>query len=156
MIRHLICFLAPIMLLLLQGGCAQSTLMTKHYNEIPTPRLDYIAMIRTNRANSSEVVYNSHICKEIGAACGFFRSHAYAHVPLNHQPFLPPDHFAESFEREADCWAARHAPRHEVVAAVELLEDAERVRDLPVTGDPTQRAEWIRNCAMEAGNWPGH
>lgn len=141
-------------MLLLQTGCAQMSTMTKHYREIGTPDLNYIARIRTNRANSSEVVYNTRICNEIGKACGFFRSQAYAHVPLSHMPFLAPDQYAPSLEREADCWAARYAPREEVVAAVELLNDQQRAQGLPITGNPAERAERIRNCARQAGNWP--
>ncbi|MDZ7737313.1 MAG: hypothetical protein U5P41_15455 [Gammaproteobacteria bacterium] len=144
--------ISAVMLGLL-AGC---TTMTRHYSEIGTPDLDYIAMIRTNRANSSEVVYNSEICKEIGEACGFFRSQAYAHLPLNHRPFLPPDHYAASHERAADCWAARNAGSREVAAAVQLLSDRERYQGLPITGDPAARAERIKACAMEAGNWSGN
>lgn len=135
--------------LCLLAGC---TTMTKHYSEIGTPNLDRIAVIRTDRANSSVVIYNSEICREIGDACGFFRSHAYAHVPLNHRPFLP--NYPDAMENDADCWAAQHADQREVVAAVRLLSDEERIRDLPITGDPADRARRIKDCAVEAANWP--
>lgn len=138
--------LAAIML----AGC---TPMTTHYREIPTPDLPYIAMIRLSRAESTEVVYNSEICREIGEACGFFRSQAYAHLMLNHRPYLPPDNYPPSYERDADCWAARNADREVVAAAVQLLSDSERVKNLPIIGDPAERARNIRECAIAAGNW---
>jgi len=137
-------------LLSLLTGC---TPMNKHPKEIGAPNLDYIAKIRAGRAESRMVIYNSEICREIGDACGFFRSHAFAHAQLNHQP-LPPDFYPDTMEHEADCWAARLGDMHEVVAAVQLLSDRERYQGLPITGDPPTRAERIKACAMEAGNWP--
>lgn len=134
---------------LLVGGC---TTMTKHYNEIGDPNLPFIAKIRADRGGSSVVVYNSRICQEIGEACGFFRSHAYAHLALNHQPFLPPDHYPTAIEDEADCWAAGHAAPVEVSAAIELLRNDEAIQDLPVTGNPGNRADRIEQCARQAGN----
>lgn len=124
-------------------GC---TPMNRHHVEIPNQNLPYIAMIRTDRAESTAVVYNSEICRQIGAACGFFRSHAYAHDVLNHQ-VLPPDHYPDSFEKAADCWAARHADPVEVDAAIALLSDKDRYQGLPITGNLNTRAEYIRACA---------
>lgn len=136
----------------LLAGC---TTVNKHPREIATPDLPYIAKIRADRANSTVVVYNSEICRKIGDACGFFRTQAFAHEQLNHQP-LAPDYYPDSMVHAADCWAARMGDRHEVAAAVQLLSDEERYRGLPITGDPGTRAERIKACAMEAGNWSGN
>jgi len=140
----------PAVMLTLLVGC---TPMSKHPHEIATPDLPYIAKIRTDRAEASFVAYHSEICARIGAACGFFRSHAFAHRQLNH-PILSPEQYPQSMERDADCWAARMAPAGEVAAAVRLLEDAEARQGLPITGDPDARAGHIRGCAVQAGNWP--
>ncbi len=57
--------------------------------EIPDPQLEDIAKIRAAPSGGSTVVYNPDTCREIGAACGFFRKHAHAHAHLNHL-LLPP------------------------------------------------------------------
>lgn len=150
MLRNAFLPISSIMtIVLLVTGC---TTMTKHYHEIGDPNLPFIAKIRTGRANSSVVIYNSRICEEIGKACGFFRSHAYAHFTLNHRPFLPPDHYPTGMQDEADCWAAGHAESEQVTAAIELLRNDEAVQDLPVTGNPAKRADNIEQCARQAGN----
>lgn len=151
MLRHatLLSISRVFVTVLLVSGC---TTMTRHYNEIGDPNLPFIAKIRADRGGSSVVIYNSEICREIGDACGFFRSHAYAHLALNHQPFLPPDHYPTAMEDEADCWAAGNADPEEVTAAVELLRNDAAIRDLPITGNPARRADHIEQCASQAGN----
>lgn len=125
---------------------------SRHFWEIPDPALPYIAKIRVSPRSGTTVVYNSKICKEIGAACGFFRTHAHAHDMLSHN-IMPPDAYSKSLEDQADCWAARNAAPEEVSAAVALLSDPDRLAGLPVTGNPAERAEKIRACAVEGGNW---
>lgn len=120
--------------------------------EIPDSKLPYIAKIRADPRWGSAVIYNPVMCEEIGAACGFFRSHAFAHAHRNHL-LLPPDAYPPTLEAEADCWAAKNGKANEVYAAVQLLLDENRNPDLNITGDPVQRAENIRTCALQAGNW---
>lgn len=139
----------------LLGGLFACTPASTHFREIATPDLPYIAMIRTDRTDSSKVVYNPVLCEKVGDACGFFRSHAYAHLVLNHE-LLPPGSYPDSLEAEADCFAARNADPEEVLAAFRLLTDENRNPDIPITGDPAQRAQSIRDCAVKAGNWTGN
>ena len=119
--------------------------------EIPDPMLPYIAKIRYSERGGYDVVYNSKICEEIGAACMFFREHADAHETLNH-PLYDPEYYTEIQEDQADCYAARVSKPKEVRAAVELMESDEAA-NYPITGDPLQRAKLIRECAIKRGNW---
>jgi len=151
-IYRLVIFIILAVTFFIFGGCKP---MSKHAREIGTPDLPYITIIRTEIAESTVVVYNSRICGEIGEACGFFRSHAYAHKQLGHKILLP-EQYADSLEHEADCWAARHADPSEVMAAFRLLSDEERLQGLPISGNPSTRAIRIRECARKAGNWSGH
>lgn len=141
--------------LLLSTTLFACTPASKHFREIPDPNLPHIAMIRADRGDSSLVIYNPELCRKIGDACGFFRSQAYAHSALNHE-ILPPASYPDSLEAEADCYAARNAGGDEVLAAVQLLSDENRSPDIPITGDPGQRAQRIRDCAEVAGNWTGN
>lgn len=124
----------------------------RHFWEISSPDLPHIAMIRADPRFGSVVVYNSELCKQIGDACGFFRTHAHAHSSLSHQ-ILPPGGYPDSLEAEADCWAARNAEPGEVTAAVQLLSDENRDPDIPIIGNASERAERIRDCAIESRNW---
>ncbi|MEX2517107.1 MAG: hypothetical protein WD572_09420, partial [Gammaproteobacteria bacterium] len=101
----------------------------------------------------SVVIVNPIHCEKIGVdACGFFRSNAHAHYALNHQA-LPPSAYPKSMRVAADCWAARNADPAEVYAAYLFLSDENRDAGIPITGDPLERAEVIRDCATKAGNW---
>ena len=122
------------------------------YWEISDTKLPYIARVRADPHWGAAVLYNPDTCKEIGAACGFFKEHAYAHAHRNHI-FLQPEAYPPMLEDEADCWAAKNGRPDEVYAAVQLLLDNNRNPNLNITGDPVQRAEKIRVCAEEAGNW---
>ncbi len=121
--------------------------------EITDSKLPYIAKIRADPQWGSAVIYNPVMCKEIGAACGFFRTHAFAHAHRNHI-LLPPEAYPATLEAEADCWAAKNGKPDEVYAAVQLLLDENRNPDLNITGNPLERAEKVRACAEQAGNWP--
>jgi hypothetical protein len=76
----------------------------------------------------------------------FSGPHEYAHAALNHV-FLPPDAYPVSIEREADCWAAKYISPQEALAAARLFEESGGRKDLPLFGDPAQRARTIRECA---------
>lgn len=114
--------------------------------EIRDPALPYIAKVRADPQWGSAVIYNPDLCDQIGDACAFFRTHAYAHAFLN-DLLLPPEKYAASLERKADCWAAKNIKEHEVVAVIQLFRDSEKTGQLPITGDPVERARIVRECA---------
>ena len=136
--------------LLLSGLISENVLAL--YWEISDTRLPYIARVRADPHWGAAVLYNPDTCEEIGAACGFFKEHAYAHAHRNHI-LLPPEAYPATLEAEADCWAAKNGNPKEVYAAVQLLLDDNLNPNLNITGDPAQRAEKIRACAEKAGNW---
>ena len=137
---------------ILLSGLISENVPAEQYWGIADTRLPYIAMVRENPNETTIVIYNPDTCKEIGAACGFFIEHAGAHPHRNHI-LLPPEAYPLTLEDEADCWAAKYGRPHEVYAAVQLLLDDNRNPNLNIIGDPAQRAEKIRACAEEAGNW---
>jgi len=100
------------------------------------------------------VMYNPDTCKMIGDACGFFRTHAFAHYQLRH-PLMRPRYYTELSEKQADCYAAKYGRPNEIEAAVELFLDANRDPALKIYGNPTARAKNITDCAKQAGNWTG-
>jgi len=136
---------------LLLGSLLCEHVAAAQYWEISDTMLPYIARIRAHTNGGAAVLYNPDTCKEIGAACGFFKEHAYAHAHRNHI-LLPPEAYPTMLEDEADCWAAKNGNPKEVYAAVQLLDDNPNP-DLNITGDLAQRAEKIRACAEKAGNW---
>jgi len=137
-------------------GLLLSSLLSENvlafYWEISDTMLPYIARVRADPNWGTAVLYNPDTCKEIGAACGFFKEHAFAHAHRNHI-ILPPEAYPATLEAEADCWAAKNGNSKEVYAAVQLLLDDNRNPNLNIIGDPTQRADKIRACAEQAGNW---
>jgi hypothetical protein len=137
---------------LLLSGLISENVPAEQYWGIPDTRLPYIARVRADPHWGYAVLYNPDTCKEIGAACGFFIEHAGAHAHRNHI-LLPPDAYPAMLEAEADCWAAKNGKSKEVYAAVQLFLDENRNPNLNITGDPAQRAEKIRACAEQAGNW---
>ena len=144
--------------IILLSGFLLSILFTGIANaqfwEIPDPALPYIAKVRADPSWGYAVIYNSKICEQIGDACAFFRAHEYAHAFLNHM-YLPPDAYPEFDERKADCWAAQYIKPNEALAAAQLFEDNVGKKDLPLFGDPAQRAQRIRECVKEKGVWIG-
>lgn len=125
------------------------------YWEIADPYLDEIAMMRPDPNWGTAVIYNPVTCEKIGAACMFFRLHAYAHEQLRHGLLGEPDDYPASQEAAADCWAAKYGKPGDVYAAFVLLTDKQRDPTLRIHGDPEQRAAWIKHCAMETDNWMG-
>jgi len=134
---------------------SEITIAAASFWEIPDPHLPYIAMVRADPHWGSAVIYNPDICKEIGAACGFFREHASTHAHLNHL-LLPPEAYPASLEAQADCWAAKYGKPNEVHAAVQLLLEDGSNPNWNIHGDPAERAKRIRTCAIQAGNWIGN
>ncbi len=126
------------------------TTNSKSYREITDPNLRYIAVIKEMRTGYAMVIYNPVTCREIGPACGFFRSHAYAHQRLNHTLIDVPSAYPPLFERQADCWAAKYASDEEVQAALVFFGNQENLRKYRVPGDAEDRAATIRECARQA------
>jgi hypothetical protein len=119
---------------------------------IKDPNHTEIASIRRHFHESYMVMYNPDTCKKIGDACSFFISHAYAHYRLNHS-LLRPKYYPTLSENQADCYVAKYANQNVLNAVIDLLEDENRDPSLKIHGDALLRAENIRNCAIEAGNW---
>jgi len=137
--------------LLLSSILSQNVLATQYWG-ITDTKLPYIAKIRELPGENAIVIYNPDTCEEIGAACGFFIEHESAHQFLNHT-LLPPEAYTTISEDEADCWVAKNGKPEEVYAAVQLLLDENRNPEINIIGDPARRAEKIRACAEQAGNW---
>ncbi len=137
---------------LLLGSLLCEHVSAAQYWEISDTMLPYIARIRAHTNGNAAVLFNPDTCMKIGAACGFFKEHAYAHAHRNHI-LLPPEAYPTMLEDEADCWAAKNGNPKEVYAAVQLLLDDNLNPNLNITGDPAQRAEKIHACAEKAGNW---
>ncbi len=140
-----------LFLCILSGSLFSESLLAAQYWGITDTKLPYIAMVRA-QARGAVVIYNPDTCEEIGTACGFFIDHASAHAHLNHV-LLPPEAYTTISEDQADCWVAKNGKPDEVYAAVELLLDDNRNPNVNITGDPALRAEKIRACAEQAGNW---
>lgn len=123
--------------------------------EIPDPQLQDIAMVRYDpNYNSAVIVYNPIICNQIGAACGFFRTHEYGHVVLGHA-FMHPSSYPALKEAQADRWAAFNGNPHEILAAYYLFINGGSSKNIAIYGHPLQRAARLRNYAIQAGNWIG-
>ena len=122
--------------------------------EIPDPTLPDIAMVRPDPTYGAVIVYNPIICQSVGLACGFFRAHEYGHVVLSHQ-FRDPRFYPAEREASADCWAAQNGRPQEILAAVQLFLAGGSSGNWAVYGNPVQRAERVRLCAMQAGRWMG-
>ena len=131
-------------MLLVTTACTTSSYS---WREVPDPYLRDIAIIRIDRDQSYAVVYNPEACQQIGDACLFFRSHAYAHQRLNHLIIDVPSSYPDLWEKQADCWAARYTSQEVALAAVEFFENPEHVTRWRVPGDPAERARTIRECA---------
>jgi len=136
---------------LLLSSLLSENVFSALYWGIPDTKLPYIAMIRA-QARGATVIYNPDSCEDIGIACGFFIDHASAHAHLNHT-LLPPEAYTTISEDQADCWVAKNMNPKEIYAAVQLLLDENRNPNINIIGDPVQRAEKIRACAEQAGNW---
>ena len=133
-----------------------SSAIIEPFWEIQDPSLPFIAMVRADPQSGSVVIYNPNYCEQIGDACGFFRAHEYAHVRLNH-PLVAPVSYPASMEKQADCFAAKFGKPNEIYAAVQFLRKVDTTAlEWRIYGDPAQRAETIRRCAIEAGRWIGN
>ena len=123
--------------------------------EIANPNLPDIAMVQPDPRFGAVIIYNPIICRQIGRACGFFRAHEYGHIALGHQ-YMDPRAYPARREAQADCWAAENGRPREIYAAVQLFLQGGSSGNWRVYGSPRQRAERVRDCAIDAGNWIGN
>lgn len=137
---------------ILSGLTACKTNYIHPIRVLKDPNHTEIASIRTHFHESYVVIYNPDTCKQIGDACSFFISHAYAHHRLDHS-LLRPKYYPTLSENQADCYVAKYADLEVLQAVIELLEDENRSPNLKIHGNALKRAENIRNCAINAGNW---
>lgn len=139
--------------LLTISGCTTNYVIP--YVEIADPNHEEIASVRRHYHEGYLVAYNPNTCKATGEACGFFRSHAYAHYVLGHS-LMRPKYYPPISEYQADCYVAKHAKPNQIRAMVKLLLDENRDPNLKIHGDPIARAQNITDCAKGAGNWNIH
>ncbi len=139
--------LAAITCMMAMGAFAQVP-------EIPDTNLPDIAEVRPHPTYGAVIIYNPNACAQIGLACGFFRAHEYGHVALGHA-YLHPAAFPAVREASADCWAAQNGIPAEIFAAYRLFLAGGSSTNWPVYGNPVQRAQRVRFCAMQAGKWIG-
>lgn len=146
--------LIPLLGLFMGLSCCNTTFAP--FSETPDSGLSDLAMIRADPHWGTVVIYNPNYCEQIGDACRFFRAHAFAHAMLNHVLLASPAHYPDIQEAEADCYAARRGNPKEVLAAVNFLRQVD-VTSLQwkIYGDPRERAEAIRKCAIKGGRWIG-
>lgn len=111
-------------------------------------------MVQPQPLYGAVIIYTPNACFAIGAACGFFRTHEYGHIAMGHQ-FLQPGAYPARLEAQADCWAAENGVPREIYAAVQLFLAGGSSPNLRVYGNPIQRAERVRSCAIRAGTWIG-
>lgn len=123
--------------------------------EIADSNLQDIAEVRSaHNQYGAVILYNPKICNQIGAACGFFRAHEYGHVVLKHQ-YLNPAAYPAVREAAADCWAATNGIPNEIYSAYQLFMAGNSSSNWKIYGNPQQRAQRVKNCAVSAGKWIG-
>lgn len=112
--------------------------------EYPDNRLSDIA-ITTVINGQVAIVYNPTHCNRMGnLVCNFFRAHEYGHVNLGH--LITRAHPARA-EFEADCWAAKNAPRDQVRAAYAYFMNQGFMGDW-AHGTGVQRAQRLSRCSQ--------
>jgi hypothetical protein len=106
--------------------------------EVAVPSLPDIAMVRFVPGKEPVILYNPILCREAGPAlCEFYRFHEYAHIELRHDE--RDDLSVQEKEREADRWAAQHAPFASVMAAYRFFSAGGGAT--PIHGRSSSRAE---------------
>lgn len=126
--------------------------VTAQVPEIADPSLPDIAIVKPHPQYGAVIIYNPHICLQIGLACGFFRTHEYGHFVLKHQLMQPSAYPAER-EAQADCWAAQNGVPNQIFAAVQLFLTGVSGPNWQFYGPPQLRAQRVRECAIQAGKW---
>ena len=116
------------------------------------PTLPDIAAVHIEPGQAPLILYNPILCKHAGRAlCEFYRYHEYGHLALRHHK--RNDISIQQKEREADRWAATHAPLHVVMAAYRYFSNGGG--SSPVHGESRSRAARILmltdNLALSTG-----
>lgn len=110
--------------------------------EIANPQLPDIAMVTRLPNGQPVIVYNPILCQQAGPLlCGFYRTHEYCHIRLDHG--LRPQ-WPQEMELEADCCAAKMANDGQIQAALQWF--AAGGGGSPVHGFPAQRYQRILAC----------
>ncbi len=110
--------------------------------EIPNPNLGDIAMV-TNSPRGPVIIYNPILCRRAGPAlCEFYKWHEYGHIAMGHT--IVPN-WPQVKEFQADCWAAKNAPRVALQAAFQWFRSGGGAS--PIHGSGRQRAQRIMACS---------
>lgn len=107
--------------------------------EIADPALPDIAAVHfePGAGKAPVILYNPFLCRQAGRAlCEFYRYHEYGHIELKH--YKRSDLTAQEEEREADRWAAKHAPLPVVMAAYRFFSSGGG--STPIHGKGKERA----------------
>ncbi|MEM8676360.1 MAG: hypothetical protein AAGF83_21215 [Cyanobacteria bacterium P01_G01_bin.67] len=128
--------------------------LTAQVPEIPDPNFPDIAAVAPHPQYGAVIIYNPIICQQIGAACNFFRAHEYGHINLGHH-LLHTSAYRLEKEAQADCYAAQTANSNDIFAAVQLFLNYQKSFDWRIYGNPIERANRVRTCAIQAGKWIG-
>lgn len=125
--------------------------------EVESRRINDVAMVFFDPASptGAVILYNPDICARAGEACAFFRLHEHGHVALGHLVYRGRRAGPFDIERDADRYAAQHAPAEAVMAAWRLIRSGESSRRWQAYGTPEERARRICLFAQEADNWSG-
>jgi hypothetical protein len=117
--------------------------------EIADPDLPDTAMAEMTSAGPV-ILYNPALFRAAGGAGAFVREHEYGHILLGHLEsawMLDTDQGRAEAEAQADCFAARRAPRGAVTAMVELLLRLPPEPRDSIYGTKPSRARRILSCA---------
>lgn len=116
---------------------------TRPIEEFADPSLPDIAAVNYVPGQAPFILYNPFLCKQAGPElCQFYRYHEYGHIALRH--YERSDISVKEKESEADRWAARHAPRHVVMAAWRFFSAGGG--STPVHGNGATRAARLLNA----------
>ncbi len=142
-------------LLIILGFFSFSASAKTQTPEIPNAQFNDIAAVFPHQGSPTGaiIVYNPLICRQIGRACAFFRTHEHGHVALGH-------HFQQGIhpvarERDADRFGATHSDPRAVYAAWRLFKGGGSSSNWHTYGSPDQRAHRLCSFAVQAGNWIG-
>jgi len=116
------------------------------------PTLPDIAAVHTEPGQAPVILYNPMLCKQAGPAlCEFYRYHEYGHLELRHHK--RNDISVQQKEREADRWAATHAPLRVVIAAYRYFSTGGG--SSPAHGEGRSRAARLLMRTENIARWNG-
>ncbi|WP_455233930.1 hypothetical protein [Thiogranum longum] len=132
---------AKLAKLFLIAAAGFSPLLTAHavqqVEERADPSLPDIASVQFSPGKAPMILFNPILCLQAGRAlCEFYRYHEYGHIEMRHNE--RHDLSVQEKEREADRWAAEHAPFASVMAAYRFF--ASGGGSTPIHGKGRERA----------------